>query len=48
MPFARSRNFGCRVPEIEIFGLPAIVMENAPLRVTILSGKGADILEFLI
>ena len=47
MPFARSRNFGCRVSEIEIFGLPAIVMENAPLRVTILSGKGADILGFL-
>ncbi len=47
MPFARSRNFGCRVSEIEIFGLPAVVMENAPLRVTVLSGKGADILELL-
>ena len=47
MPFPRSRNHGCRLAEIEIYGISAVVMENASLRVTVLSGKGADILEFL-
>lgn len=33
--------------EITIFGLGAVVLENARLRVTVLAGKGADIFEFL-
>lgn len=40
------RNWGARVQQITLAGLPAIVLENELLRVTVLTGKGADITEF--
>lgn len=43
----RSRNHGCRLAVIKLFDIDAVVLENAPLRVTVLNGKGADIFEFL-
>lgn len=43
-----SRNYGCRITEnLIISGNKALVMENEKLRVTILVGKGTDIVELL-
>lgn len=42
-----QRNWGARVHEIALLGLDAVVLENAALRVTVLAGKGTDIVEFL-
>jgi len=44
--YRQQRNWGCRLHFITMFGLPAVVMENDLLRVTILTGKGADVVEF--
>lgn len=45
---ARRRNSGCRVTENLFFGeIPAIVIENDRLRLTILVGRGADVVECL-
>ena len=45
---ARRRNSGCRVTENIFFGdIPAIVVENELLRLTILVGRGADVVECL-
>lgn len=41
-----SRNWGARVHEITISGTRAAVLENELLRVTVLAGLGADIVEF--
>jgi Domain of unknown function (DUF4432) len=41
-----QRNWGARIHEITLFGLDAVVLENAALRVTVLAGKGTDIVEF--
>jgi hypothetical protein len=43
----RQRNWGARVHEVELLGLDAVVLENAALRVTVLAGKGSDVVEFL-
>lgn len=40
------RNWGARVREITLAGLPAIVLENELVRITVLTGRGADITEF--
>lgn len=40
------RNWGCRIHEITLAGLRAIVLENELLRVTVLADKGGDIVEF--
>ncbi|GAA4622588.1 hypothetical protein GCM10023196_015390 [Actinoallomurus vinaceus] len=40
------RNWGCRVHEITLAGLRAIVLENELLRVTVLADKGGDVVEF--
>jgi hypothetical protein len=41
-----ARNWGARVREITIAGLPAVVLENELIRVTVLTGRGCDITEF--
>ena len=41
-----QRNWGARVHEVALLGLDAVVLENAALRVTVLAGKGTDIVEF--
>ncbi|HEY3502411.1 MAG TPA: DUF4432 family protein [Actinocatenispora sp.] len=41
------RNWGARVHESSIDGLAAVTLENERLRVTVLPGKGCDIVEFL-
>jgi len=53
MPFAAPfvlprRNHGCRVEtELTLWGHRAVVIQNELIRVTVLAGKGADIVEFL-
>ena len=42
-----SRNCGCRISEFTHLGYSAIALENDELRVTLLPGKGADVIEFL-
>ena len=44
---AAQRNYGCRIREYLYRDLRTIVMENEPLRITILADKGTDIVEFL-
>ncbi|GGV12956.1 hypothetical protein GCM10010182_36670 [Actinomadura cremea] len=41
------RNWGARVHEITLAGLRAVVLQNELLRVTVLAGKGGDVVEFL-
>ncbi|MGA8112552.1 MAG: DUF4432 family protein [Actinocatenispora sp.] len=41
------RNWGARVQEHQVSGLSAVTLENERLRVTVLPGKGCDIVEFL-
>ncbi|MCZ7646652.1 MAG: aldose 1-epimerase [Planctomycetota bacterium] len=42
------RNHGCRVEtDLALWGYPALTLENELLRVTVLAGKGADLVEFL-
>lgn len=48
MPRSPRRNHGCRIDDAwTLHGIPALVMENERLRVTVLTGQGADIVEFL-
>jgi galactose mutarotase-like enzyme len=41
------RNWGARWHEVVLAGYPALVLENASLRVTVLVGRGGDVVEFL-
>ncbi|QFG25103.1 DUF4432 family protein [Actinomadura sp. WMMB 499] len=41
------RNWGARVHEVTLAGLRAFVLEDRLLRVTVLAGKGGDVVEFL-
>jgi len=41
----RQRNWGARVHETTHSGIGAVVLENAKLRVTVLAGKGTDVVE---
>ncbi|MFD0900825.1 DUF4432 family protein [Actinomadura sediminis] len=41
------RNWGARLREITLAGLRAFVLENELVRVTLLAGKGGDVVEFL-
>jgi hypothetical protein len=43
----RQRNWGARVSEYELDGLPVVFLENRRLRVGVLAGRGADVFEFL-
>lgn len=53
MPFAEPhvlprRNHGCRVElDATLWGQRAVILQNELLRLTVLAGKGADIVEFL-
>jgi hypothetical protein len=42
-----SRNHGCRISEFTYLGYSAIAMENDKLRITLLPGKGTDVIQFL-
>ena len=45
---AKARNFGCRITENSSIGhLTTVVIENEKLRITILAGRGADVVEYL-
>jgi hypothetical protein len=44
--YRKQRNWGCRLHFIAMYGLPAVVLENDLIRVTILTGKGADVVEY--
>lgn len=41
-----QRNWGCRLHEVELFGIRTIVLENELVRVSFLAGKGTDLVEF--
>jgi hypothetical protein len=41
------RNYGCRLTEFTHQGYPTLTLENESLRVTVLAGKGSDIIQFL-
>ncbi|MBB4662833.1 DUF4432 family protein [Conexibacter arvalis] len=41
------RNHGARVSEAEVDGMALVTLENEPLRLTVLAGKGADVIELL-
>lgn len=44
----KARNYGCRITERTSLGyLSALVIENEKLRITVLAGRGADVVEFL-
>lgn len=46
--FARNRNSGCRITVDIYFGdIPAVMLENEFIRMTVLAGRGADVVEFL-
>ena len=45
--YTHERNFGCRATEYVYRGLRTVALENELLRVTVLAGKGGDIVEFL-
>jgi len=45
--YFHNRNFGCRYNEIIYKSYRALIIENEKLRITILVGKGTDIIELL-
>jgi hypothetical protein len=45
--YTSPRNFGCRVTEFAYRGYEALALQNESLRITVLPGKGSDIIEFL-
>ena len=45
--YLNPRNFGCRITEFSLMGFDALALQNATLRITVLPGKGTDIIEFL-
>ena len=46
--FLPKRNHGCRIEtELTLWGRRAVVLQNELLRITVLAGRGADIVEFL-
>ena len=42
-----QRNYGCRITECNIHGYEVLVLENCFLRISVLTGMGAGIFEFL-
>ena len=45
--YTHERNYGCRVTEVIYRGLRMVTLENETLRVSVLTDKGCDIIEFL-
>ncbi|HEX4424144.1 MAG TPA: aldose 1-epimerase [Terriglobales bacterium] len=46
-PAARARNYGCRFTEFIYLGYAALALENDKLRISLLPGKGSDVIQFL-
>jgi hypothetical protein len=46
-PAALARNYGCRFTEFTYLGYAALALENDQLRITLLPGKGSDVIQFL-
>jgi hypothetical protein len=46
MRYRTQRNWGCRIHETVIGGVEAVVLENDRIRVSVLTGKGGDVVEF--
>ncbi|MEP7356606.1 MAG: DUF4432 domain-containing protein, partial [Anaerolineales bacterium] len=47
MSLGRPRNHGCRISAAwEVNGIQTLILENELLRVTVLAGRGSDIVEF--
>ena len=44
--YRQRRNWGCRVRETRELGIHAIALENRMLRISVLPGKGTDLVEF--
>lgn len=42
----RQRNWGCRIHDTQVLGIRTIVLENETIRISVLAGKGTDIVEF--
>ena len=45
--YIRNRNYGCRIKQYICNGVETVSMENELIKVTVLAGKGTDIVEFL-
>jgi len=45
--YVNPRNFGCRITEFRLGDYAALALQNESLRITVLPGKGTDIVEFL-
>ncbi|MGH9511412.1 MAG: aldose 1-epimerase [Terriglobales bacterium] len=43
----RPRNHGCRITQFVYLGYDALALENEQLRITVLPGKGSDVIHFL-
>ena len=41
-----QRNWGCRIHETTWYDIPTIVLENELIRISLLAGKGTDLVEF--
>lgn len=46
MRYRRQRNWGCRIHITSVAGIDAVALENDRIRVTVLHGKGGDVVEF--
>jgi galactose mutarotase-like enzyme len=47
VPYARERNYACRITESVFRGLRCVTLENQLIRVSVVADKGADIYELL-
>lgn len=45
--YLSPRNYGCRITEFTYLGYKALSLQNECLRITLLPGKGTDVIEFL-
>ena len=45
--YTHQRNYGCRIRQYVYRGVDTLTLENELLRITVLVGKGTDIVEFL-
>lgn len=41
-----QRNWGCRIHDTQVQGIRTIVLENEVIRISVLAGKGTDLVEF--
>ena len=43
--YVQSRNYGCRLQEVSIYGLKSLILENEILRITLIMDRGCEIIE---